>query len=199
MNENYMEESRKSGTALKVTLIIITVIAVVAAVAMGLLFYNAKSNLDLFRERNNALSEERKKDQTKITQYEEQIDEYEAKITELTQQLQDAQEQLDLMKPEINDPDNEGGEGTSSNQIIDLSGNTDLAVKPTSFYDKGVEYTVAVAGLNVRSGPGTTYKPLASINLNSSITAYAEDGDWLLVSYKDNAYGWVKNSFVTKE
>lgn len=199
MNENYMEESKKSGTALKVTLIIITVVAVVAAVAMGLLFYNAKSNLDLFRERNNALSEERKKDQEKITQYEEQINEYETKITDLTQQLQDAQEQLELMVPEVNDPDNEGGEGTSSGDIIDLSNNTSLSVKPKSFYEKGVEYTVAVAGLNVRSGPGTTYNSLASVSLNNTVTAYAEEGDWLLVSYKDNAYGWVKSSFVTKK
>ena len=88
---------------------------------------------------------------------------------------------------------------SGGNALIDLSNNKDLAVKPTSFFDAGVDYTVSVKGLNVRSGPGTTYKALASINQNSTITAYAEDDDWLLISYKDNAYGWVKSSFVTKK
>lgn len=60
MND-YMDEPRRSGTVLKVVLIIITIIAVVAAVAMGLLFYNAKSSVDSFRERNDALSDELKR------------------------------------------------------------------------------------------------------------------------------------------
>lgn len=197
MNENYMDETKKSGTVLKVVLIIITVFSVVAAVAMGLLYYNAKSNLDMFRERNNALSDERKKAVEQVAAYEGQINEYEKQITDLTQQLEDAQAQLEMMEPTVNDPDNP--DTAATNQIIDLSDNKDLSVKPSEFYDKGVDYKVAVGGLNVRSGPGTTYKTLASINLDNTVTAYAEDGDWLLVSYKDNGYGWVKSSFVTKK
>ena len=197
MNENYMDETKKSGTVLKVVLIIITVFSVVAAVAMGLLYYNAKSNLDMFRERNNALSDERKKAVEQVAAYEGQINEYEKQITDLTKQLEDAQAQLEMMEPTVNDPDNP--DTAATNQIIDLSDNKDLSVKPSEFYDKGVDYKVAVGGLNVRSGPGTTYKTLASINLDNTVTAYAEDGDWLLVSYKDNGYGWVKSSFVTKK
>lgn len=196
MND-YMDEPKKSGTVLKVVLIIITVIAVVAAVAMGLLFYNAKSNLEMFRERNNALSEERKKAVEQVSQFEGQISEYEKQIADLTQQLEDAQAQLELMVPSVNDPDNPDATGTDA--IIDLSNNQDLSVKPSSFFDEGVDYTVSVKGLNIRSGPGTTYKQLASVNQNSTVTAYAEQDDWLLVSYKDNAYGWVKASFVTKK
>lgn len=199
MNENYMDEPKKSGTVLKVVLIIITVIAVVAAVAMGLLFYNAKSNVDLLREKNTALSEDRTKAIAQAEELQGQIDEYEKQIADLTQQLEDAQAQLELMVPAVNDPDNPDANAGGSAAIIDLSGNTDLSVKPTSFYDAGVDYKVAVGGLNVRSGPGTTYKALASVSLDSTVTAYAEDGEWLLVSYKDNAYGWVKASFVTKK
>ena len=167
MND-YMDEPKRSGTVLKVVLIIITVIAVVAAVAMGLLFYNAKSNIDSYRERNDALSQSYKEAQAKIDQFDTERAAYEQQIADLTQQLQDAQEQLDLMVPAVNDPDNpDSSEGGSS--------------------------------LNIRSGPGTTYKQLASVNQNSTVTAYAEQDDWLLVSYKDNAYGWVKASFVTKK
>lgn len=198
MND-YMDEPRRSGTALKVVLIIITIIAVVAAVAMGLLFYNAKSSVDSFRERNDALSDELKKTQAQVEQFDTERAGYEQQIADLTEQLQDAQEQLRLMVPAVNDPDNPDGEQTGSSAIIDLSNNKDLSVKPSEFYDKGVDYTVSVKGLNVRSGPGTTYKALASINQNGTVTAYAEQDDWLLISYKDNAYGWVKSSFVTKK
>lgn len=199
MND-YMDEPRRSGTVLKVVLIIITIIAVVAAVAMGLLFYNAKSSVDSFRERNDALSDELKKAQAQLSQIDTERAEYEKQITSLTEQLQDAQAQLEMMVPAVNDPDNpDANQPSGGSAIIDLSDNKDLAVKPTSFYEAGVDYTVSVKGLNVRSGPGTTYKALASVNQNSTITAYAEDDDWLLISYKDNAYGWVKASFVTKK
>ena len=103
------------------------------------------------------------------------------------------------MVPAVNDPDNPDSSEGGSSAIIDLSGNKDLSVKPDEFFDTGVDYTVSVKGLNIRSGPGTTYKQLASVNQNSTVTAYAEQDDWLLVSYKDNAYGWVKASFVTKK
>lgn len=199
MND-YMDEPRKSGTALKVVLIIITVIAVVAAVAMGLLFYNAKSNIDSYREKNEVLQDQYTKLKTEADQYSTERAAYEKQIADLTEQLEDAQKQLELMVPPVNDPDNPDSEGGSgSNAIIDLSNNKDLSVKPDSFYDAGVDYTVSVKGLNIRSGPGTTYKQLASVNQNATVTAYAEQDDWLLISYKDNAYGWVKSSFVTKK
>lgn len=198
MND-YMDEPRKSGTALKVVLIIITVIAVVAAVAMGLLFYNAKSNIDSYREKNEVLQDQYTKLKTEADQYSTERAAYEKQIADLTEQLEDAQKQLELMVPPVNDPDNPDSSGGGSDAIIDLSDNKDLSVKPSSFYEAGVEYTVSVKGLNIRSGPGTTYKQLASVNQNSTVTAYAEQDDWLLISYKDNAYGWVKSSFVTKK
>jgi len=194
---DYIDEPKRSGTALKVVLIIITVIAVIAAVAMGLLFYNAKSNIDSYKERNEALSQSYKEAQAEAEQLKTEQAGYEQKLAELTQQLQDAQEQLEMITPSVNDPDNP--DNNKDDAIIDLSNSKDLSVKPKEFYDAGVEYTVSVKGLNVRSGPNTTYKQLASVGQNSTVTAYAEDGDWLLVAYKDNAYGWVKSSYVTKK
>ena len=61
MNETIVAQPKKSGTFLKVVLIIITIISVIAAVAMGLLYYNAITNLELVREKNVALGEDRDK------------------------------------------------------------------------------------------------------------------------------------------
>lgn len=198
MNENYMDEPKKSGTALKVVLIIITVIAVVAAVAMGLLFYNASSTLDMVREKNDALTEEKEKAEATAEELQIQITEYETEIADLTTQLEELQEQLDSMVPTVNGGEGEG-EGTEGGKTtIDLSG-ANLSVTPDELYEEGVAYEVDVAALNLRSGPGTTYNILSSVNKDASVTAYAEDGEWLLVCTADNDYGWVKASFVTKK
>jgi len=199
LNENY-DEPKKSGTALKVILIIITVIAVIAAAALGLLYYNSLSTIDAYRDKITALTETCSKWETDYNALNGQIQEYDDQIASLTEQLEDAQEQLENMVPAVNGE--EGGEegNTNSNTpVIDLSGNTDLSVKPDKLYDAGVAYTVKVAGLNMRSGPNTTYKIITSVSLDSTVTAYAEDGEWLLVSADGSTFGWVKSSFVEKK
>lgn len=199
MNENYMDEPQKSGTALKVVLIIITVIAVVAAVAMGLLYYNATSTLDAIRTKNEALVDTTNQAEEKAEELQLQIEEYEAEIEDLTAQVEDLQAQLDAMVPLVSGENEGEGEGEeSSTTAIDLSG-AGLSVTPKTLYDEGVEYEVDVAGLNLRSGPGTTYNILTSVNKDAVVTAYAEDGEWLLVRTEAGDYGWVKTSYVTEK
>ena len=188
--DNY-DEPKKSGTALKVVLIIITVIAVVAAAAFGLLYYNATTTIGRVRERNDALSQTIDEQKAQISEYEKTVAEYETQIADLTAQLEEAQNAIQA--PEVDEP------AEQTKPVIDLSGNTDLSVKPSELYDEGVEYTVDVAGLNMRSGPNTTYKIITSVALNSTVTAYAEDGEWVLVPTEGNTCGWVKSTFVTKK
>ena len=80
MNETIVEQPKKSGTLLKVLLVIITIIAIIAAVAMGLLYYNAITNLELVREKNIELGQDRDK-------YKEQAAEYEIQIAGFEQQV----------------------------------------------------------------------------------------------------------------
>ena len=191
--DNY-DEPKKSGTVLKVVLIIITVIAVVAAAAFGLLYYNATTTLDLIRTKNTALTETIEEDKAKMEAYEASIADYEDQIADLTAQLEEAQ---NAIQAPIVDENGNGEEETKPS--IDLSGNKDLSVKPDSLYDEGVKYTVEVAGLNMRSGPNTSYKIITSVALNSTVTAYAEDGNWLLVTSDGTTFGWVKSSYVSKQ
>ncbi len=191
--DNY-DEPKRSGTALKVVLIIITVIAVIAAVALGLLYYNATKTLDVVREKNTALSEELQGYRDDAAKYEETVAGYEQQIADLTKQLEEAQSS-------VVPPDVDGGDEEEPNKkpVVDLSGNKALSVKPDELYDAGVEYTVKAAGLNLRSGPNTTYKIITSVNKGDTVTAYAEDGDWYLVTTDGTTFGWVKNSFVDKK
>lgn len=215
MNENY-EQPKKSGTVLKVVLVIITLIAVVAAAAMGLLYYNATTNLELVREKNEALGVDRDKYKELAAKYETQIAEFEEEIADLTEQLAEAQSVIEaplLAGQQTTTPTDNGGDTTGEQTTTTTPADTDgqeavvnlnsvktLDVKPkdADLYDEGVEYKCIVAGLNLRSGPSTSYRTVGSVTKDATVTAYADDGDWLLVKTSGDIYGWVKTNYVKK-
>lgn len=220
MNENY-EQPKKSGTVMKVVLVIITLIAVVAAAAMGLLYYNATTNLELVREKNEALGIDRDKYKELAAAYEKELEGYEAEIADLTAQLAEAQAIVEAptlagQQTTTTTPSTEGeGETTTTEQtttttpadsdgeeaVVNLNSVKTLDVKPANkdLYEKGVEYKCIVAGLNLRSGPSTSYRQVGSVSKDAVLTAYAEDGEWLLVKTSGDVYGWVKNNYVSKK
>ena len=213
MNENTVAQPKKSGTFLKVVLIIITLISVVAAAAMGLLYYNAITNLELVREKNVALGEDRDKYKEQAAEYEVQIAGYEQEIEDLTKQLAESQAILETPTLAGQETDVDGSTDTNVTEdakeeaeanagkvtVSDLANVKTLDVKPDKLFDEGVVYTVTVKGANMRSGPSTNHRTVLSVYQNDVVTAYAEDGDWLLVKNEYGGYGWIKNTPVAKK
>lgn len=210
MNENTVAQPKKSGTFLKVVLIIITLISVVAAAAMGLLYYNAITNLELVREKNVALGEDRDKYKEQAAEYEIQIAGYEQEIEDLTKQLAESQAILETPTLAGQETDVDGSDETNVTEAakveeaakadtIDLTNVKTLDVKPDTLFEEGVQYTVTVKGANLRSGPSTNNRTVFSAYQNNVLTAYAEDGDWLLVMNDSGGWGWIKNTLVAKK
>lgn len=210
MNETTVAQPKKSGSFLKVVLIIITLIAVVAAAAMGLLYYNAVSNLELVREKNVALGEDRDKYKAQAAEYEKQIVEFEQEVADLTKQLAESQAILETPAIAGQETDTDGSETSTTAEEnkaeaeanankIDLTNVKTLDVKPEKLFDEGVNYTVNVKGANLRSGPGTNYRNVLSAYQGNVLTAYAEDGEWLLVRNDSGGFGWIKGTLVTKQ
>lgn len=210
MNENTVAQPKKSGTFLKVVLIIITLISVVAAAAMGLLYYNAITNLELVREKNVALGEDRDKYKEQAAEYEIQIAGYEQEIEDLTKQLAESQAILETptLAGQESDVDGSGEtnvtetakvEEAAKPDTIDLTNVKTLDVKPDTLFETGVEYTVTVKGANLRRGPSTNHNTVFSAYQNNVLTAFAEDGDWLLVRNDAGGWGWIKNTLVAKK
>ncbi len=206
MNETIVEQPKKSGTFLKVVLIIITIISVIAAVAMGLLYYNAVTNLELVREKNVALGEDRDKYKEQAAEYEVQITEYEQEIADLTKQLAESQAILETPVLAGQETDVDGSTNTNVTVEVeqakkkpDLSNVKTLDVKPDQLYEEGVAYTVSVKGANLRSGPSTDYRTVLSVYQGNVVTAYAESGEWLMVQNSYGGFGWIKNTLVTKQ
>ena len=210
MNENTVVQPKKSGGFLKVVLIIITLISVVAAAAMGLLYYNAITNLELVREKNVALGEDRDKYKEQAAKYEVQITEFEQEIEDLTKQLAESQALVETPTLAGQENDVDGSDNTNvtteakaeaaeNAKKVDLTNVKTLDVKPDKLFDEGVKYTVTVKGANLRSGPSTDYRTVLSVYSGNVVTAYAEDGDWLMIKTDLGGYGWIKNTLVAKQ
>ncbi len=225
MNENY-EQPKKTGTALKVVLITITLISVVTAAAMGLLYYNASTNLELVREKNEALGVDRDKYKALAADYEAKIGEYQEEIADLTEQLAEARSIVEIPTLAGQDDtsatttpaptDNNNNQTTTTTPtptptptptdsdgeeaVVNLTGVTTLDKKPANdkLYE-GVTYKVIASGINIRSGPGTNYRQVGSANNGAELTAYSTDGDWLLIKTQQGTFGWVKSNFVEKK
>lgn len=213
MNETIVEQPKKSGTLLKVLLVIITIIAIIAAVAMGLLYYNAITNLELVREKNIELGQDRDKYKEQAAEYEIQIAGFEQQVASLAKQLAESQALLETPTLAGQEDDQDGSTETNVTQDdkkpaeeadakkMDLTGVKTLDVKPdeSKLYEEPVDYTVSVKGANLRSGPSTNYRTVLSVYDGDELIAYAEDGDWLLIRTELGGYGWIKNTLVTKK
>ena len=208
MNETIVEQPKKSGTFLKVVLIIITIISVIAAVAMGLLYYNAITNLELVREKNIELGLDRDKYKEQAAEYEIQIGEFEQEIADLAKQLAESQAILETPVLAGQETDVDGSTNTNVTVEVeqakkkpDLSNVKTLDVKPDAkdLFEEGVNYVVTVKGANLRSGPSTDYRTVLSVYKGNVVTCYAESGEWLLVKNDSGGFGWLKNTLAAKQ
>ena len=71
--------------------------------------------------------------------------------------------------------------------------------KPTAPSTNGQRGTIvgAEGGLNIRSGPGTTYEKVASATNGSTVTILGEENGWYHVRYNGNKTGYVSKDFVS--
>jgi len=73
--------------------------------------------------------------------------------------------------------------------------NSSFKVEPIKA--KAVTQYVTVNGLNIRSGPGTGYKSVGSLNKGDKITTYAISGGWAQIT-AGSVKGYVSTAYITK-
>ena len=180
---------------------------------MGLLYYNAVTNLELVREKNIDLGQDRDKYKEQAAEYEIQIAGFEQQVAILAKQLAESQALLETPTLAGQEDDQDGSTDTNVTEDdkkpaeeadakkMDLTGVKTLDVKPdeSKLFAEPVDYTVSVKGANLRSGPSTNYRTVLSVYDGDELIAYAEDGDWLLIRTELGGYGWIKNTLVTKK
>ena len=79
--------------------------------------------------------------------------------------------------------------------IVIMKFTTSLGMQ--SYYNTGFTTGLVTATtLNVRSGPGTTYKTVATVNKNEYIRVFAGVGDWYIVQVEGDYIGAVSKKYV---
>lgn len=78
---------------------------------------------------------------------------------------------------------------------LDLTGHDEVSVKPSSVYDKYYIY-YTTGGVNLRSGPGTSYDKVTTVSLGSEVQAAAKQDGWTFVSV-DGKFGWINSDFLS--
>lgn len=103
----------------------------------------------------------------------------------------------DVSEPTQGDNGTTGDNQTGSDTIdwLDLTGHDEVSVKPSSVYDKYYIY-YTTGGVNLRSGPGTSYDKVTTVSLGSEVQAAAKQDGWTFVSV-DGKFGWINSDFLS--
>ena len=92
---------------------------------------------------------------------------------------------------DVSDPA-QGDNMSGDNQT---GGHDEVSVKPSTVYDKYYIY-YTTGGVNLRSGPGTSYDKVTTVSLGSEVQAAAKQDGWTFVSV-DGKFGWINSDFLS--
>ena len=135
---------------------------------------------------------------------EEQVTKLEQDITKLQDDLAAAQTRASSG----NTSSSSGGSGTSSTQPaipgtepvagsswLDLSGHSEVKVKPTTLLDGYTTY-YTTAGVNLRSGPATSYDRITTVDYGEKVEVAARQDNWSFVKY-GTRFGWISSDYLS--
>lgn len=83
----------------------------------------------------------------------------------------------------------------SSGSWLDLSGHSEVSVKPTNLLEGYATY-YTTAGVNLRSGPATSYERIDTVELGTKVDVAAREGNWSFVR-AEGKYGWINSDYLS--
>jgi len=108
----------------------------------------------------------------------------------------------DATNPGSEDTSGESGNGTpdGNGEMIDVYAIPGIEVFPDEenvFTEAASYISKAENGLNMRTGPASSYAKVTLVPFASQLKGYAEQGGWTLVQYGES-YGWVSSEYISK-
>ena len=85
--------------------------------------------------------------------------------------------------------------GTDSSSWLDLTGHSEVQVKPTKLLDSYQTY-YTTAGVNLRGGPATSYTKITTVDRGEKVQVAARDGNWSFVKV-GNRFGWINSDYLS--
>lgn len=92
---------------------------------------------------------------------------------------------------------NDGSAGSANGDVIDwldLTGHSEVQVKPASVYDKYYIY-YTTGGVNLRGGPSTSYDKITTVSLGTEVQAAAKQDGWTFVAV-GGQFGWINSDYL---
>ena len=92
---------------------------------------------------------------------------------------------------------NDGSAGSANGDVIDwldLTGHSEVQVKPASVYDKYYIY-YTTGGVNLRGGPGMSYDKITTVSLGTEVQAAAKQDGWTFVAV-GGQFGWINSDYL---
>lgn len=84
----------------------------------------------------------------------------------------------------------------SSGSWLDLSGHSEVKVKPTNLLS-GYQTYYTSDGVNLRSGPDASYGRITTVNRGTAVKVAAREGNWSFVSV-NGKFGWISSDYLGK-
>ena len=119
------------------------------------------------------------------------------KLKSARSDLAAAQTKIEQLRGPTQGDNTTGDNQTGGDTIdwLDLTGHDEVSVKPSTVYDKYYIY-YTTGGVNLRSGPGTSYDKVTTVSLGSEVQAAAKQDGWTFVSV-DGKFGWINSDFLS--
>ena len=94
--------------------------------------------------------------------------------------------------------DTANGTAGSSSSWLNLSGHSEVRVAPTNLLSGYTTY-YTTAGVNLRSGPATSYGRITTVDFGEPVQVAAKEGNWSFVK-TGKYFGWISSDYLsTKE
>lgn len=92
----------------------------------------------------------------------------------------------------------DAGTAGSSSSWLNLSGHSEVRVAPTNLLSGYTTY-YTTAGVNLRSGPATSYDRITTVDFGEPVQVAAKEGNWSFVK-TGKYFGWISSDYLsTKE
>ena len=139
----------------------------------------------------------------------------ETQIEELQEQVKKLEEEKKAAEDAANEPDEKlPGEDTpavdpnktkepdtsvsdSKRKVgwLDLTGHSEVTVLPKKVFNEYASY-YTTAGVNLRSGPSTSYGKVQLVDRGTKVKAAAKEGNWTFVSV-GSKFGWISSDYLS--
>lgn len=117
-------------------------------------------------------------------------------VSQLREDLEAAKNRIPTTPSASGDaPPLPGSDIAAGSSWLDLTGHDEVAVKPTNLLS-GYEAYYTTAGVNLRSGPATSYSRITTVEFGEKVQIAARESGWSFAKV-GSRFGWISSDYLS--